>query len=51
MANFTVSIPRELKAEIDKYPEINLPEYLKKRFQVRIIELKKFDELKSLGKI
>ncbi|MBI2549108.1 hypothetical protein HYW21_07200 [Candidatus Woesearchaeota archaeon] len=49
MATFTVSIPKELKEEIDKFPEINLAEYLKKRFQLRIHELLKFEELKNKG--
>lgn len=49
MATFTISIPKELKEEIDKYPEINLAEYLKKRFQSRLRELMKFEELKHKG--
>ena len=51
MATFTVSIPEELKEKIDKHPEINWAEYLKKRFEQRIKELVKFEELKSSGKI
>jgi len=51
MANLTVSIPRELKKEIDKYPEINLAEYLKKQFKARLKELKRFEILKNKGKI
>ena len=51
MATFTVSIPQELKEQVDKYLEVNFAEYLKKRFLVRIKELKKFEELKSKGKI
>ncbi|MEK6889162.1 MAG: hypothetical protein AABW80_03585 [Nanoarchaeota archaeon] len=50
MATFTISIPEELKKMIDEHPEINWAEYIKKRFQERIIELKKFEELKSRGK-
>ena len=49
MATFTVSIPKELKEEIDKYPEVNLAEYLKRRFQLRLKELFKFEELKLKG--
>ena len=49
MATFTVSIPKELKEGVDKYPEINLAEYLKRRFQVRLKELIKFEELKNRG--
>ncbi len=51
MTTFTVSIPKELKAQIDCYPEINLAEYLKKRFQLRLSELMKFEELKYQGAI
>ena len=51
MATFTISIPKELKKRIDEHPEINWAEYLKKRFEIRIKELIKFEELKSSGKI
>ena len=51
MATFTVSIPKELKEEMDKFPEVNLAEYLKKRFQVRLQELYAFEELKNKGAI
>jgi hypothetical protein len=51
MATFTVSIPKELKEAIDQYPEINLSEYLKKKFQLRLKELIKFKELKNKGAI
>jgi len=51
MTTFTVSIPKELKEQIDRYPEINLAEYLKKRFQFRLNELIKFEKLKNQGAI
>lgn len=51
MATFTVSIPKELKNRIDEHPEINWAEYLKKRFEQRIEELVKFEELKNSGKL
>ena len=51
MATFTVSIPQELKKKIDEHPEVNWTEYLKKRLEVRIKELKKFEELKNSGKV
>ena len=51
METFTVSIPTKLKQEIDKHPDINWAEYLKKRFKIRIKELIKFEELKNRGKI
>jgi len=49
MATFTISIPKELKEGIDQYPEVNLAEYLKRRFQCRLKELIKFEELKNRG--
>ena len=51
MATFTVSIPQELKKKIEAHPEINWPEYLKKRFEIKMNELKRFEELKIWGKI
>ena len=51
MATFTVSIPEELKKRIDEHPEINWAEYLKKRFEAKLKELQKFEELKNSGKI
>ena len=51
MVTFTISIPEELKKKIDEHPEINWAEYIKKRFEERIREFKKFEELKSSGKI
>lgn len=51
MATFTVSISEELKKKIDEHPEINWAEYLKMRFEKRIRELKKFEELKNSGRI
>ena len=47
MATFTISLPEELKKRIDEHPEINWAEYLKKRFEQRIKELVKFEELKG----
>jgi len=51
MATFTISIQEELKKKIDEHPEINWAEYLKKRFEIRLKELTKFEELKNSGKI
>jgi len=51
MATFTVSISENLKKKIDEHPEINWAEYLKKRFEKRIVELRKFEILKNSGKI
>lgn len=51
MATFTVSIPEDLKKRIDEYPEINWVEYLKKKFETRVKELQKFENLKNSGRI
>jgi len=51
MATFTISIPEELKKKMDEHPEINWAEYLKQRFEQRIKELRKFEELKNSGKL
>lgn len=51
MTTFTVSIPKELKEKMDKYPEVNLAEYLKKQFHQRVEELTKFESLKNQGAI
>ena len=51
MATFTVSIPEDLKKKINEHSEINWAEYLKKRFEIRIKELSKFEALKNSGKI
>jgi len=48
---FTISISEELKQKINKYPEINWAEYIKQRFEKRIKEFRKFEEMKSGGKI
>lgn len=51
MATFTISVPKELKRKIDEHPEINWAEYLKMRFEARIGELRKFEELRRSGRI
>ena len=51
MTTFTISIPKELKEQMDKYPEVNLAEYLKKQFKLRLAELIKFERLKNQGAI
>ncbi len=51
MKTFTVSIPIELKKKLDEYSEINWAEYLKQRFELKVNELKRFEELKNSGKI
>ncbi|MFA5141637.1 MAG: hypothetical protein WC471_01550 [Candidatus Woesearchaeota archaeon] len=49
MATFTVSIPEDLKKQIDMHPEINWAEYLKQRFELRLNELHRFEQMKASG--
>jgi len=51
MATFTISISEDLKKKMDEHAEINWAEYLKKRFEQRIKEFRKFEELKNRGKL
>ncbi|MFH1917433.1 MAG: hypothetical protein ABIJ21_09300 [Nanoarchaeota archaeon] len=46
---FTVAIPADLKKRMDALPHINWPEYLKERLEVRMAELRKFEELRNSG--
>lgn len=51
MKRFTVSIPKELKEELDKISEVNWPEVAKQGVLKRLAELEKFEELKNRGLI
>ena len=51
MTTFTISIPEELKKKMDEHKEIDWAEYLKKRFETKIKEFKKFEELKNSGNL
>ncbi len=51
MATFTISIPEDLKKKMDEHAEINWAEYLKKRFELKIKEFRKFEELKNSGRL
>jgi hypothetical protein len=51
MASFTVHIPDDLKKKMGEHPEINWSEYIKQRFEMRINQLEKFEQLVSEGKI
>lgn len=51
MATFTVNIPDELKKKLDKHPEIDWAEYIKKRFEVKVKQLYKFEEMVNRGEI
>lgn len=51
MATFTVSIPDKLKKQLAQYPEVNWPEFLKKRLEIRLRQFQKFQEMVRAGKI
>lgn len=51
MATFTVSIPDKLKKELEKHPDVNWPEFLKQRLEVRLRQFQKFQELVNKGEI
>jgi len=51
MPTLTVSIPKELKKEMDKFPEINWPEVLKARLKKRAESLLKYEEKRKKGEL
>jgi len=51
MKRLTISIPEELKAKLDKLPEVNWPEVLKTGIIRKLEQLEKFEELVSKGVI
>jgi len=51
MPTLTVSIPKELKKEMDKYPEVNWSEVLKVRLKERAEALIKFEEKRKKGEL
>ena len=51
MRRFTVSIPKELKEELDKYPEVDWSEVAKKAVIKKASRLLKFEELERRGEL
>lgn len=49
MPTLTVSIPEDLKKQMDKYPEINWPEVLKTRLKKRAEALLAFEKKRKKG--
>ncbi len=41
----------DLKKKLDAHSEVNWPEYVKQRFEVKIEEFKKFERLKNSGRL
>jgi metal-responsive CopG/Arc/MetJ family transcriptional regulator len=44
MPKITLSIPKELKNKLDKYPELSWSEILRRGIKDKIEKLKKFEE-------
>jgi hypothetical protein len=44
MPTVTISIPKDLKDEMKKYPEINWPELIKQRLKLRAKALYEFNQ-------
>lgn len=50
-ATITLWIPDELKAKLDKLPEVNWSAFMKGVFIKKVKQLKKFEQLVREGKI
>ena len=51
MPTFTVHIPKELKERLDKRPDVNWAEYIKGRIELKVKQLRKFEEMVARGEI
>ena len=51
MKRFTISVPKELKEELDDMPDINWPEVIKEGLKEKLAKLEKFKELESRGEL
>jgi hypothetical protein len=47
MPKVTVSVPEELKNKLDKYPEVNWSEVLRRGIKEKIEKLKKFEKMEG----
>jgi len=47
MAKITLSISKELKEELDKFPELSWSEILRKGIKEKIKKLKRFEKLEG----
>jgi len=45
MATITLSFPKDLKERLDKHPEVNWPEVMRRSIKENIRKLEKFKEL------
>lgn len=51
MKRFTVSVPKELKEELDSIPDINWPEVVKEGLREKLAKLEKLKELENKGEL
>ena len=51
MATITISAPQELDALRREHPEVNWNRVIKRRILERLDDLKKFEQLKSAGRL
>ena len=51
MPKFTISIPKELKKQLDEMPEVNWSEVLRRGIKEKICKLEKFEELDRRGEL
>jgi len=51
MKRVTFSIPKELKKELDKFPEVNWREVIKAGIKKKIAKLEKFERLENEGRL
>jgi len=51
MKRFTVSIPNELKTQLDEMPEVNWPEIAKQAVLEKLSKLLKFEKMEQRGKL
>lgn len=51
MVSITLSVPQELKTEMDHHPELNWSEIARQAIREKIILLKKMDVLLSASKL
>ena len=40
MKSITVSIPKDMKKELDNFPDINIAQYLKMKFEEKLKQIK-----------
>jgi hypothetical protein len=51
MKRYTVSVPKDLKDEMDMFPDVNWPEIAKTAVLNKLKQLQKFDELVRKGEL